>query len=119
VATACLTTTAPAADADLTVSGTYRCAPDSASSRSRYAPAGHPSVGTVSEGPHRVLTVRVAPSTEGRRCRWPRIAGDRQTSRARSPRYQPIRNASTRNDRAVVDTYSGTGSPGRTLSRPV
>src|SRR5262245_34052376 len=49
----------------------------------------------------------------------PRTQSDRQTSRARSPPYQPIRSALTRNSRAVVETYRVTGSPRSMLAWPV
>jgi hypothetical protein len=89
--------------ADRTVRGTNRCAPDSASSRSRYEPSGQPCVGTVSDGSQWASTVLVGLMRTGLRCRCPGTAADRHTSRARSPRYQPIRNALTVNERAVVD----------------
>src|SRR5579875_2409130 len=47
-------------------------------------------------------------------CRRPGTGAEAQISRARSPPYQPIRNASTRKLRAVVDTYSRNGVPGGT-----
>ena len=47
-----------------------------------------------------------------------RTVADRHSSLARSPRYQPIRNALTRNERAVVDAYSVIASPGSTLACP-
>src|SRR5450631_1696246 len=111
-------TTRPALLAERTVSGTYRCAPESASSRSRYEPSGQSWVGTVSDGPQSVVTVRVPGSTDAARCRRPGTLPDCQTSRARSPAYQPIRKASTRNDREVVETNRVTASPGSTLACP-
>ncbi len=75
-------------------------------------------MGTVSDGPHFASTVLVGLISSGWRCRCPFTVADFQTSRASSPWYQPIRKALTRNERAVVDTYSVTGSPGSTLDCP-
>ena len=104
--------------AERTVTGTYRCAPESASSRSRYAPAGQSSVGTSTTGSHSVRTVLVEPVSPGAFCRWPRSEPDCQTWRAPSPPYQPSRNARTRNPDDVVETNSGNDSPVSTLAAP-
>ena len=72
----------------------------------------------VRDGSQRASTVRAGLSTSGLRCRCPVTVPDRHTRRARSPAYQPIRNALTVNERAVVDAYSVTGSPGSTLACP-
>ena len=48
-------------------------------------------------------------------CRCPRTRADAHTRRAWWPEYQPKRNASTRNDFAVVDTYKRKLWPGSTL----
>src|SRR5215469_11153290 len=73
----------------------------------------------MSEGPQTASTVLVGWIRAGLRCRWPGTVPDRQTSLAPAPPYQPIRNAFTRNERAVVDAYSVIGSPGSTLACPV
>ncbi len=104
--------------AERTVTGTYRCAPESASSRSRYAPAGQSSVGTSTAGSQSVCTVLVEPVRPGAFCRWPRSEPDCQTCRAPSPWYQPSRKARTRNPGEVVDTNSGNDCPVSTLARP-
>ena len=48
----------------------------------------------------------------------PGTVADCHTRRAWSPWYQPIRNALTVNDRAVVEAYSVISSPGSTLYCP-
>ena len=48
-------------------------------------------------------------------CSCPRTRADAHTRRAWWPEYQPKRNASTRNDFAVVDTYRRKLWPGSTL----
>src|SRR5215469_7187081 len=72
----------------------------------------------MSEGPQTASTVLVGWIRAGLRCRWPGTVPDRQTSLALAPPYQPIRNAFTRNERAVVDANSVIGSPGSTLACP-
>src|SRR5947207_7646695 len=72
----------------------------------------------VRDGPQTASIVLVGRIRAGLRCRWPATVSDRQTSLARSPPYQPIRNAFTRNERAVVDAYRVTASPGSTLACP-
>src|SRR6516164_8565994 len=72
----------------------------------------------VRDGSQRASTVLVGLITAGLLCLCPATVPDRHTSRARSPRYQPIRNALTVNERAVVDAYTVTGSPGSTLAWP-
>src|SRR6516162_546077 len=99
-----LITVFPAVLADRTVTGTNRWGPSSESRRSRYEPSGQPSVGTVSDGPQCVCTVLVGLTRVGLLCLCPGTVSDRHTSRARSPEYQPIRNAFTVNEREVVDT---------------
>src|SRR6266481_754969 len=106
----------PAVLADRTVIGAYRCAPASESIRSRYEPSGQPSVGMVSDGPHLASTVLVGWFSVGDRCRWPGVIAELHTRRAWSPPYQPIRNACTWKDRAVVEAYSVIVSPGSTLA---
>src|SRR3984957_17589026 len=91
VCTQALSTTLPAQDGDLTVTGTYRCAPDSASSLSRYAPAGQSSVGTLSTGSQSVATVLVDCETVNARCAPPRTVFDFHSWRAPCPWYQPSR----------------------------
>src|SRR5215469_5956978 len=98
--------------------GTYRCAPESASSRSRYAPAGQSSVGTWITGSQSVTTVLVGWVTAGRFCRPPRTGPEDQTRRAPVPWYQPSRNAVTRKPRDLAETNSGNGSPVSTLDLP-
>jgi hypothetical protein len=49
----------------------------------------------------------------------PGTPGESHTSRARSPPYQPIRNARTLKLRAVVDTNSRNEVPGSTSVRSV
>ena len=56
--------------------------------------------------------------TTGLFCLWPVTVPDCHTFLARSPAYQPIRNAVTVNERPVVDAYSVIGSPGSTLDCP-
>ena len=75
-------------------------------------------MGTVRDGPHLASTVLVGLISSGWRWRCPFTGPDVHSSRASSPRYQPIRNALTRKERAVVDTYRVTGSPGSTLAWP-
>src|SRR5271165_6087830 len=72
----------------------------------------------VSDGSQRASTVLVDSVSDGARCRLPRTVADFHTSRARSPPYQPIRNALTVKERAVVDAYRVIGSPGSTLAWP-
>ena len=75
-------------------------------------------MGTVRDGSHLASTVLVGWMRSGWRCRCPFTVADFHSSRASSPLYQPIRKALTRNDRAVVETYRVTGSPGSTLACP-
>src|ERR1700733_286299 len=91
VCTQALSTTLPAHDGDRTVTGTYRCAPDSAVSLSRYAPAGQSSVGRVSTGSQSVATVLVPSETAAARCAPPRTFLDFHSWRAPCPWYQPSR----------------------------
>ena len=91
VCTQLLSTTLPAQDGDRTVTGTYRCAPVSASSFTRYAPGGQSSVGTGSSGSQSVVTVLVASVSVAAFCAPPRTVLDFQTSRAPCPWYQPSR----------------------------
>src|SRR5580692_3983407 len=91
VCTQALSTTLPAQDGDRTVTGTYRCPPDSADSLSRYAPAGQSSVATVSTGSQSVLTVLVDSATVAARCAPPRTVLDFHSWRAPCPWYQPRR----------------------------
>src|SRR5215472_16697417 len=72
----------------------------------------------VREGSQAASTVLVGWISSGWRCRRPRTVPECQTSLALAPPYQPIRNAFTRNERAVVDAYSVIGSPGSTLACP-
>src|SRR5215469_9173999 len=109
---------APAQLAERTVTGTSRCAPESASSRSRYAPAGQPSVETSITGSQSVWTVLVGAATEALFWRPPRRFLDCQTLRAPSPWYQPSRNAVTVKPEDCVETNSGNDSPGSTLALP-
>ena len=69
MATQFLITTWPAVRGERTVTGTYRCAPESASSRSRYAPGGQSSVGTSADGSQSARTVLVEPTTLAPFCR--------------------------------------------------
>src|ERR1700722_15490309 len=109
VCTQALSTTLPAQDGDRTVTGTYRCAPDSAASLSRYAPAGQSSVGTRRSGSQSTATMLVPSDTVAVRCAPPRTVFDFHSRRAPCPWYQPSRYAVTVNERAVVDTNSGSG----------
>ena len=72
----------------------------------------------MTDGSQRVSTVLAGLSTTGLFCLWPVTVPDRHTFLARSPPYQPIRNAVTVNERPVVDAYSVIGSPGSTLACP-
>src|ERR1035438_10031588 len=118
VATPFLITTLPAVLADRTVTGTYRCAPESASSRSMYEPAGQAAGLSVSDGSQSVWTGLVGPMRAGSGWRCPGTRPDCQTLRAPAPPYQPIRNAVTRNPGDVVETNSGNDSPVVTLAWP-
>ncbi len=62
--------------------------------------------------------MRVPGAMSAAPCRCPGTCADVQTRRAWWPEYQPKRNASTRNDLAVVDTYRRKLWPGRTLCWP-
>src|ERR1700749_4887200 len=99
--------------------GTYRCAPESASSLSRYAPAGQSSVGTCTTGSQSATTVLVGCTTAALFCRAPCTGPEDQTWRAPVPWYQPSRNAVTRKPVEVVETNSGNDSPVSTLAVPV
>ena len=72
-------------------------------------------VSIVIDGRHGAVTMRVANAMSTAVCRCPRTGADAHTRRAWWPEYQPKRNASTRNDFAVVDTYSRKLWPGSTL----
>ena len=69
----------------------------------------------VSDGRHGAVTIWVPAAMRTAVCRSPRTWPDAQTRRAWWPEYQPNRNASTRKDLAVVDTYRRKLWPGRTL----
>ena len=101
------------------MTGTYRWAPESASSRSRYAPAGQSSVGTCTTGSQSVTTVLVGCTTAALFCLAPCTGPEDQTLRAPVPWYQPSRNAVTRKPLEVVETNSGNDSPVSTLAVPV
>ena len=79
-------------------------------------PSGQPLAATVSVGSHRVVTVRVTEANDASPWRRPRISPDRHTRRACAPRYQPTRNAETRNEDAVVDTCNVNSWPDRMLT---
>src|SRR4051812_25798910 len=98
-------TTAPRAESERIVIGTYFSLPLAARSSRRYAPAGHPVVGTVREGRQCVLTIRSA-ATVGAGCGRPGTAGEVQSSRAPLPPYQPRRKARTVKAPAVEVTNS-------------
>ena len=69
----------------------------------------------VSEGRQGAVTMWVPGAMCTVVCLWPAAGCDVQTRRAWWPWYQPKRNAFTRNDFAVVDTYRRKLWPGRTL----
>jgi hypothetical protein len=60
----------------------------------------------------------VASDTVAVRCAPPRTVPDFHSWRAPCPWYQPSRYAVTANEREVVDTNSGSGSPASTLAWP-
>jgi hypothetical protein len=71
----------------------------------------------VSDGRQWVASMLVCGVRVGGGWRRPTTGWERQTRRAPFPPYQPIRNASTWNLGAVVDTYRRTRSPAAALTR--